>query len=147
MDVNIAGIIEDSIVDGPGIRTVIFFQGCPHNCEGCHNEATHSTSINQLYSIDDLVNQVKDNPLAKRITISGGEPFIQYDALLELSKQLKDYQIWIYSGYTKEELVDLGYQEVFNYIEALVDGKFIIDLKTLDQGFVGSSNQNIVYFK
>ncbi|MDF9867754.1 anaerobic ribonucleoside-triphosphate reductase activating protein [Bacilli bacterium PM5-3] len=146
MDVNIAGILEDSIVDGPGLRTVVFFQGCKHNCLNCHNEDTHSTEINQLMSINEIVEQVKSAPLAKKVTFSGGEPFLQYEELLELCKQLHDYHIWIYTGYTKQELIDLGYDEVFNYIEALVDGPFIEKEKTLDQQFIGSKNQKIYYF-
>lgn len=148
MDVNVAGIIEDSIVDGPGLRTVIFFQGCLHNCFNCHNQDTHdSNRIVELMSIETIKNKVKSNPLAKRITISGGEPFMQYEALLELCKEMQDYQIWVYSGYTKDELIALGYDEVFNYIEALVDGKYVEELKTLDSQFVGSSNQRIHKFK
>lgn len=147
MDVNIAGIIEDSIVDGPGLRTVVFFQGCKHNCFNCHNADTHSTDINKLVSIEDIKKRVDSNVLSKKLTISGGEPFLQYNELLELCKLMKDYQIWIYSGYTKNELEELGYDEVFNYIEALVDGKYVEKLKTLDSKFVGSSNQQIYMFK
>jgi len=147
MEINISGILEDSIVDGPGLRTVIFFQGCPHNCFNCHNADTHSTNIKELMSIEEIVTKVKNTPLAKKVTISGGEPFLQYPQLLELCKTLQDYNIWIYSGYTKEQLIDLGYDEVFNYIEALVDGLFIEEQKTLDAQFIGSKNQKIHYFK
>lgn len=147
MDVNLAGTIEDSIVDGPGLRFVIFFQGCLHNCPNCHNQDTHSIEINKLVNIDDLINQIESNPLAKKVTISGGEPFLQYDVLLELCQKLKNYHLWIYTGYTKEELEEMNYTKVFNYIEALVDGPFIENEKTLDSPYIGSKNQKIYYFK
>ena len=147
MDVNIAGIIEDSIVDGPGLRMVIFFQGCPHDCYNCHNQDTHSTKPNQIMSIEEIVRFVKEPKLSIALTISGGEPFLQYEQLLELCKQLQDYKIWVYSGYTKQQLIDLGYDEVFSYIEALVDGPFIEEEKTLDEQFVGSKNQKIYLFQ
>jgi anaerobic ribonucleoside-triphosphate reductase activating protein len=147
MDVNINGIIHDSIVDGLGLRTVIFFQGCYHNCYNCHNKDTHNTNIKNKIKNTELIKMIKDNKRIKSVTISGGEPFIQYPALLEIVKSLKDYNIWIYSGYTKKELIELGYDEVFKYIDVLVDGKYIDEQRTLDYPFIGSHNQEIHYFK
>lgn len=146
MDVNLAGIIHDSIVDGPGIRSVIFFQGCPHKCFNCHNPQTHSSEINQLTSIDAVVDKINKNCDFQKVTISGGEPFLQYEALLELVNKLKDYHLWIYSGYTYQQLVDMNYTEVFEYIDALVDGLYLDDKRSLDSPYKGSTNQKIIYF-
>ncbi|WP_423364482.1 anaerobic ribonucleoside-triphosphate reductase activating protein [Mycoplasma sp. P36-A1] len=144
---NLAGIIDDSIVDGPGLRTVFFFQGCNHNCQDCHNPQSHSFNTGTDYTITQIKEHLGKNPLAKRITVSGGEPFDQYSALLEFVKYFKEYHIWIYTGYTKQQIIDKKYDEVFEYIDALVDGRFDKNLKTLEIPFIGSSNQKIYYFK
>ncbi len=146
MDVNLADIIHDSIVDGPGVRSVIFFQGCPHKCFNCHNPQTHSLEINKLMSVDEIVSDIKKNCDFKKVTISGGEPFLQYDALLELVIKLKDYQLWIYSGYTQQQLLEMKYEKVFEYIEVLVDGLYLDDKRSLDSPYKGSTNQKIIYF-
>ncbi|MDL2211412.1 4Fe-4S cluster-binding domain-containing protein [Erysipelotrichaceae bacterium OttesenSCG-928-M19] len=147
MIINLAGIIDDSIVDGPGLRIVIFFQGCQHDCYNCHNKDTHSMEDNKLMSVAEIVSYVKANPLINKVTISGGEPFLQYDGLLELCQALQDYKLWLYTGYTIAELKALNYDAVFQYLEALVDGKFIEAQKTLDLPYIGSKNQTIHYFK
>ncbi|MDR1781849.1 MAG: anaerobic ribonucleoside-triphosphate reductase activating protein [Bacilli bacterium] len=146
MDVNLAGIIYDSIVDGPGLRCVIFFQGCNHHCYNCHNMQTHSNEDNIIMNIDELINQIKNNKTINKITISGGEPFLQYEQLLVLAQAFKNYDLWIYSGYTKKELIRLGYSSIFKYISVLVDGPYIEELRTLNIPFIGSSNQNIITF-
>lgn len=146
MEVNLAGIVHDSIVDGPGLRTVIFFQGCPHHCANCHNPQTHALNKKIILNLDELIAVIKTDPSIKKITISGGEPFLQYDALLQLVQALADYDIWLYTGYTKKELIKLGYSPVFKYIKVLVDGRYEEKLKTLTLPFVGSSNQKIIHF-
>ena len=87
--IRIAGIVQDSITDGPGLRFVLFTQGCPHNCTGCHNPQTHS--INGGYIIDDseLLKMIDENPLVSGVTISGGEPFIQAEKLLNFASEVK----------------------------------------------------------
>lgn len=144
--VKLAGILTDSIVDGPGLRSVIFFQGCQHGCIGCHNQSASDYNGGTTYTIEQIETEINKNPLAKKLTISGGEPFDQYSSLLAIVKHFQKRKIWVYTGYTKEELEAKGYSEVFNYIEALVDGRFEKDLKTLEIPFVGSSNQRIHYF-
>lgn len=75
--IRIAGIVNESIVDGPGIRLVVFTQGCSHNCKGCHNPHTHSYTGGTLVKISDILEKMKKNPLLDGLTISGGEPFDQ----------------------------------------------------------------------
>lgn len=145
---NLAGVIKSSIVDGPGIRDVLFFQGCPHNCRNCHNKETHEFKEKYLYKINDLISIVsKDNP-KKLITISGGEPFCQIKGLLNLTKKLNKlyYNIIIYTGYTFEELIILNNDalEILNNIDTLIDGKFMYEQKDLSLKFCGSRNQRII---
>ncbi|MDR3215470.1 MAG: anaerobic ribonucleoside-triphosphate reductase activating protein [Bacilli bacterium] len=147
MVININNIIYDSIVDGPGLRMVIFMQGCTHHCFNCHNPTTHELKAHNLMSINELIEMIKNNNHTKNITISGGEPFLQYPALLCLLKQLKNYHIWVYTGYTKQELINLNYDEIFNYINVLIDGRYHDELKSLNIPFIGSTNQKIHYFK
>lgn len=142
--VNIAGIIENSVVDGDGLRTVIFFQGCHHNCFNCHNPESHSLKTNKLYSIEELVQLIEDKAFNKKVTFSGGEPFLQYEVLAILCRELKDYNIWIYTGYELEELEKLGYNQIFDNVNTLVTGRYIDELRTIDAGYFGSTNQKII---
>ncbi len=95
--INLNGIINDSVVDGPGLRTVIFTQGCPHHCKGCHNAQSWSTKDNDVWDIDELINHIKKISSFKKVTISGGEPFLQNKAILKICKALKedDFNIYI----------------------------------------------------
>ena len=134
----LAGIEHESIVDGPGIRTVIFCQGCLRHCEGCHNPETWP-----------LAAIVHSNPLCHGITFSGGEPFLQADELFKLAKKLKEdgYEIASYTGFTFEELLANGTQEqrdLLSVLDVLIDGSFILSERTLDLNFRGSSNQRIL---
>lgn len=141
---NIAGIIENSVVDGEGLRMVIFFQGCKHNCFNCHNKESHSLTINKLYPLDELVQLIKEKAFNKKITFSGGEPFLQYEILAKLCQELNDYDIWIYTGYEFNELEMLGYTKVLDNVNAIVTGRYIDKLRSLDTGFFGSTNQKII---
>ena len=100
--VKVAGIVEESIVDGPGIRLVIFTQGCSHNCQGCHNKHTHSSNDGKLISIENIISKVQGNPFLDGVTLSGGEPFEQAKVLSSLSMELKKlgHNIITYTGYT-----------------------------------------------
>ena len=101
-------ITFDSIVDGPGLRMVIWTQGCMHNCIGCHNPQTHSLCGGYEVDTKDIINTIKDLKLQKGITLSGGEPFLQAEALEEIAKEAKKYKldVWSYTGFTFEELLD-----------------------------------------
>lgn len=150
----IAGIINESIVDGPGIRLVVFTQGCRHNCPGCHNPHTHSFEGGTLVDIDDIINQVKNNPLLDGITLSGGEPFEQAEALSELAQRAKEmgYNIMTYTGYTFEHIIEnkdkiKGWDKLIGVTDILVDGRFEIAKKSMLLKFRGSQNQRIIDVK
>ena len=135
----------DSIVDGEGIRTVIWFQGCNHNCYKCHNPQTHSFQKNILLSVDSIVSFYLKQELQSGITISGGDPFFQFEELLKLLQELKKYNIniWVYTGFTYEYLLQ-NYNKHLQYIDILVDGLYIDKLRDTSLLFRGSSNQRLV---
>ena len=144
-------IQKDSIVDGEGIRSVIWTQGCPHNCEGCHNPLTHSFDDGVLVSLDDIKSQIDDLEAQEGITFSGGDPMMQPEACFEIAKYAKGrgYNIWCYTGFTYESLLVLSKKN--NYIlkfleciDVLVDGKFILAEKSYDSVFRGSRNQRLI---
>ena len=89
-ELKIAGIVQDSIVDGPGIRYVIFTQGCPHHCRGCHNPETHDPSGGQIADVNTILKQIFSNPLLYGVTFSGGEPFVQAEALVPIAEAVKN---------------------------------------------------------
>ncbi len=145
---NIANIIHDSIVDGPGMRISIFCQGCPHACLGCHNPQSLPFENNILMSVEEVFEEIQKNKLCKSVTFTGGEPFCQAGAFYELAKLLKaqNYEIASYSGYTFEELLKLGAQQeqLLNMIDVLIDGRFVLAKLNLSLRFKGSENQRII---
>lgn len=151
MEIRIAGIVEESYVDGPGIRFAVFVQGCPHNCEGCHNPETHDFGGGRAVDTDELFEQCSANPLIKGVTFSGGEPFCQASALYELGSRLKErgLNLMCYSGWTFEELLEKarGEKDVKNLLsitDYLVDGRFELSQRSLALRFRGSTNQRII---
>ena len=146
--VNLAGIVTDSIVDGPGLRTTLFAQGCPHHCEGCHNPETWDFSGGTEVSMEASVEIVKSSPLCRGVTFSGGEPFAQAEGFAEIAKALKEkgYEVASYSGYTFEELLDGtdGQKELLQLLDVLIDGPFLMREKSLEIAFRGSRNQRII---
>ncbi len=145
MDIRIAGIIPESIVDGEGIRYAIFMQGCNRRCEGCQNPATHKLDGGKIVDTSELINAIKKNPLLSGITLTGGEPLLQIEPAIELAKAAKNLglNVWCYTGYTLEEIPPAA-QELLNYVDVLVDGEFILALRDLELDFRGSSNQRII---
>ncbi|OPZ33550.1 MAG: Pyruvate formate-lyase 1-activating enzyme [Tenericutes bacterium ADurb.BinA124] len=149
MDLRIAGIIKESIVDGPGIRLVVFAQGCKHHCPGCHNPETHSFTGGKLVSIASIMEMVKSNPLLDGLSFSGGEPFEQAKMFAELAKMAKALKLSIvtYTGYTYEEIIarkNPGWEELLSQTDLLIDGKYDISRKNLLLRFRGSENQRII---
>lgn len=147
----IADIINDSIVDGPGFRMTVFTQGCPHNCEGCHNPQTHDFNGGRDIEISEIVDKFKKNPLLSGITLSGGEPFCQPAECALLAKEIKALgkNVISYSGYTFEKLLekartDSGTKALLESIDILIDGPFILSKKSLALKFRGSSNQRVI---
>ena len=143
----LAGIEQESIVDGPGIRVVIFCQGCLRHCEGCHNPETWDLKAGKLMSVDEVMTIIHNNPLCHGITFSGGEPFLQAEELTKLATSLKGYELASYTGFTFEELLSNGTQEQLNLLsklDVLIDGPFVLSERTLNLSFRGSKNQRIL---
>jgi anaerobic ribonucleoside-triphosphate reductase activating protein len=147
----IAGIVRESIVDGPGIRFVVFAQGCPHRCKGCHNESTHDFEGGYDCSIGKILTEIDKNPLLAGVTFSGGEPFCQASAFYDLGIEIKKrgLDIVAYSGYTFERLKDMAVtnadiSHLLEIIDYLVDGPFILEEKDLTLEFRGSRNQRFL---
>ncbi len=151
MLIRLSGLVPESFVDGPGIRFTIFTQGCPHRCFGCHNPETHDFNGGRMADVDRILNKIIENPLIKGVTFSGGEPFSQPEPLAYLAKMLKErnYHVMSYSGYTFEQLYDMGREngnirELLHNIDILVDGPFILSERSLELRFRGSRNQRII---
>ena len=150
-EIRIAGIVEESIVDGPGIRFVIFTQGCPHGCKGCHNPQTHDFNSGKDVNIDEIVNKIKEDPLLKGVTLSGGEPFMQAGKLAKLIDQLSDTKLDIitYTGFKYEEIIknandENKFYKLLDRTDILIDGKFEEDKKDENLMYRGSSNQRAI---
>lgn len=152
MQIRLAAYLQpDSIVDGEGIRTVIWTQGCPHHCPGCHNPETHNFDGGALVDLEEVYNIIDHLEGQDGITFSGGDPFTQPKECAEIAKyaRQKGYNIWSFTGYTFEELLKLSKikPEVMNFlklIDVLVDGKFELRKKSYNMVFAGSSNQRIL---
>lgn len=144
--IRIAGVENDSIVDGEGLRLVVFFQGCPHHCQGCHNPETWDMDGGHLISLDEISDMIRDNPLLDGITISGGEPFMQAQAMRELSALAKrrGLNVWCYTGFRWEELIRAGMDIHMHDIDVLVDGRYERGKRTMELPFRGSSNQRVI---
>lgn len=154
MKIRMAGVVSESIVDGPGIRFTLFAQGCPHKCEGCHNPQTHDFNGGKDDDTDTILERILENPLLDGVTFSGGEPFCQAKPLADLAKKIKaaGLNVISYSGYTIEYLMknandENGYMELLCEIDYLIDGPFILSLKSYEAKFRGSTNQRIIDVK
>ena len=147
MKIRIAGIVDDSIVDGEGVRLTVFTQGCPHHCHGCHNPQTWSLDGGHEIDTEEIVQKLKANPLLSGITFSGGEPFLQPAPLTELARAAHKLglDVWSYTGFTLEELEKrTDVQQLLNEVDVLVDGPYVEALRDLTLRFRGSSNQRII---
>ena len=148
---NLSGIVSDSIVDGPGIRTTIFCQGCPHHCEGCHNQETWDFGCGTDMDEETLLSIVQSNPLCRGVTFSGGEPFAQASGFARLARLLKEkgYEVASYTGYTFEELLagSDDQKALLQAIDILIDGPFLLAERSLEVPFRGSKNQRILDVK
>lgn len=144
----LSGIVGDSIVDGPGIRTTVFAQGCPHHCPGCHNPETWEFGCGTPMSPEAILEIVADNPLCRGVTFSGGEPFAQAEGFLALAKLLKEkgYEVASYTGYTFEQLLagTPAQRALLQWVDVLIDGPFELEKRSLSLAFRGSSNQRIL---
>jgi len=144
-----ADLQTDSIVDGVGIRTVIWTQGCSHNCPGCHNPATHDFKGGDLVELDDVIEELENLSGQAGVTFSGGDPMFQPRECSVLAKKVHELgmNVWAYTGFTYEELLEKGNQDILEFlsnIDVLIDGKFDPNLKSLDCPFRGSTNQRLI---
>lgn len=149
MDLRLYGTVQDSIVDGPGLRYAVFVQGCPHACPGCHNPDSQPAEGGEVHSVQEVLADIRQNPLVQGVTLSGGEPFQQADACAELAEALKaeGYNVWTYTGGLFEDLMANGGEDAQRLIrstDVLVDGPFVEALRSLDLKWCGSSNQRLI---
>lgn len=154
MEIRLArGIQTDSIVDGPGLRAVVWTQGCKHDCKGCHNPTTHTFNGGFAVDIDVIKEKIKKLYLHRGITFSGGDPMEQPDECNEIAKFARGIglDVWCYTGYTYEELLsneglryNRGWRKFLDNIDVLVDGKFIEKERSLNLYFRGSRNQRVI---
>jgi len=152
-----ADVIDESIVDGEGLRLVVFAQGCAHHCPGCHNPSALPFEGGYLTDNEAILDKIRKNPLLDGITLSGGDPFFQVKPFASLAEAVRknitalnpDFTIMAYTGYTLEELFsDIDrYLPLLEQIDILVDGPYIASRKSLDLIFMGSSNQRILDVK
>lgn len=145
--VRVSGIIKESIVDGVGFRYVIFFQGCPHNCQGCQNPQTHSFDKGTFVNIYDIIHDINSNPLLDGVTFSGGEPlcYPKQCAIIASAVKKQNKTVWIYSGYTFEQILQYPRKKrALELADVLVDGKYVEEQRDLELRFKGSRNQRII---
>lgn len=155
MKIKLAAELQpDSVVDGSGIRTVIWTQGCEHNCFGCHNPDTHNINGGAEFDIEEIFAEIDKLDSQDGITFSGGDPMMQPKACYEIAKYAKSkgLNIWCYTGYTFERLKELSKKNIniadfLNEIDVLIDGPFILKQKSFSCKFRGSSNQRIIDLK
>ena len=148
----VANYIQDSVVDGPGLRFTLFTQGCPHHCEGCHNPQTHDFNGGTECTTDEIIAALLGNPLTDGITFSGGEPFCQPEACAVIARaaKLHGLTVWAYSGWTIEALMQdhrPGVQEFLSLCDVLIDGPFRLSERSLMLKWRGSKNQRILDVK
>lgn len=141
----VVDIVDGTSVDGPGLRTSIYFAGCDHRCPGCHNPSTWDFRAGCDMTVDQLMRRIIDNDF--NVTFSGGDPLYQLQPLTTLARAVKaaGKTIWCYTGFIYEDLLaDSRYDEILSLIDVLVDGPFILALRDTDLRFRGSSNQRII---
>lgn len=146
MILRIAGTKMCDIANGPGIRFVVFTQGCKHNCPGCHNPSTHDPKGGYTVDTADLAKEITvriENGFETGVTLSGGDPFEQQEACVDLLKRLPGVNIWIYTGYLYSQIKDT---ELAKMADTIVDGPYMQDRRVLNE-FRGSANQCFIYPK
>ena len=153
-ELRLAGVIRESIVDGPGMRMTVFTQGCPPHCEGCHNPQTHDFDGGYISHPENILKAIDNDRLLKGVTFSGGEPFMQCEALAELAKEIhnRGLNVLSYTGFTFEQLYKNfdkhpEYKKLLEQCDWIIDGRFELSKRTLDLRYRGSSNQRIIDVK
>lgn len=143
----IAGLVQDSIVDGLGLRFTVFVQGCGHHCVGCHNPQTHDPLGGKEMRTEDIIAEMGSNPLTDGLTLSGGEPFDQAEDCLTLARaaHARGLNVWAYSGYRYEQLLsDPAKAALLREADVLIDGPFVLAERSLALRWRGSRNQRVI---
>ena len=145
----LAGVVRESVVDGPGVRYVVFAQGCPHRCPGCQNPETWDPAGGYELGLAELVADIRGNPLLQGVTFSGGEPFAQAAGFARLGEILRaeGYDIVTYTGYTYEELLqrqEPGIKHLLAVTDLLIDGPYLEKERDITLPFRGSRNQRLI---
>ncbi len=149
---NVAGINFESIADGAGVRVVVFVSGCEHDCKGCHNPTSHSFSVGRPFTEnlqDEIINYIRKTPFISGLTLSGGDPMYSAPDLIPFVKRLKrelpNISVWIYSGFTYEEILEHGDMNMLlRLCDVLVDGPFILEQRDITLAYRGSTNQRLI---
>ena len=151
MQIRLAGIVKESVVDGPGIRMVVFVQGCPHHCPGCHNENTQDPFGGYLSTVQEVIDQLPSNPLVTGMTFSGGETFMQAGALAVIGKAAKqrNLSVFTYTGFVFETLLEQSRNNpdiaaLLAITDVLIDGPFLLEQRDISLAFRGSGNQRLL---
>ena len=148
MKIRVLSILQQTMADGPGLRTAIYCAGCAHHCPGCHNPESWDFAAGEWMEVDDLVQLVKEDSMSN-VSFSGGDPFYQAEAFTELARRIKEETsktIWCWSGFTLEEIeADPVMRKMLPWLDVLVDGPFLLEERDTDLLFRGSPNQRIIY--
>ena len=143
----LAGEIKHSLVNGPGIRYVVFFQGCPHHCEGCQNPETHDISGGMEADTDDVMERIRKAKFLDGVTLSGGDPLMQPEACGSIARVVHEMglSVWVYTGWTMDDILhDTRKKKALRYVDVLIDGEFVSALQREEPLFRGSSNQRLI---
>ena len=148
MTIRILDILEETMADGPGLRTSIYCAGCAHHCPGCHNPQSWDFGGGHEATVDELLEIIRSDEFSN-VTFTGGDPLYQAEAFTELARRIKEETgktIWCYTGFTYEEIQkDPELAQILPYIDVLVDGPFIMEKRDTELLFRGSSNQRIIH--
>jgi len=149
LKLRLAGIVDDSVVDGEGVRLTVFVQGCPRRCPGCHNPEAQPYDGGTETTTDAILAKVDANPLLNGVTFSGGEPFTQPEALTEIARAVhaRHLDVWCYTGYTLEDLQSMRLpviDDLLSEVDVLIDGDFQYEQRDLTLRFRGSRNQRVI---
>lgn len=144
--IRVAGIVDGTSVDGPGLRTSIYVAGCRHRCPGCHNPGTWDFDAGEYMTVEALLDRIKDNGC--NVTLSGGDPIYSASALIPLAQGVRELglTLWCYSGFTFEDIEHMGGDaaRLLDSVDVLVDGPYVEALRDIKLRFRGSSNQRLV---
>ena len=152
MKVRLAGIVPESIVDGPGYRLAVFAQGCPHGCPECHNTQTHDPQGGALRDTGEVIAMLGANPLVCGVTLTGGEPMMQPEPMAEIARAARQrgMSVWCYTGFTLEALQAEGRSDrlrLLEQVDVLVDGPYLARERSLELLYRGSRNQRLIDMK